>query len=1004
MPQASIQRRLRILLVEDNPRDAELIQDLLEAADIACEATRVETRPAMLAAIEQGGLDLILADYSLPSFDGLSALKLALEACPDVPFIFVSGTLGEEVAIEALKVGATDYILKTRLSRLVPSVVRALREGAERAERKRAEASLQRSTEQLIAQSAQLDQLFAQAPEGIVLLDVQDRVLRINPEFTRMFGYTADEAIGRPINDLIAPDELRSEAEEYTSRVIHGKTIHAETIRRRKDGTRIHVSLLAVPISVPGGQIAGYAIYRDLTEHKIVEGELSKQRAHLQQLFETIPEAIALVDLKDVVVRVNPEFTKIFGYSQDEAGGRPLNDLIAPGDLRAEADEFTKQVAGRGETLNVETIRGRKDGSHLPVSLISVPISAVGGQIGEYAIYRDITERKRAEEALRRSETYLAEAQKLSRTGSFGWDVSSGEIYWSEETFRIFECAPATKATIELVMQLTHPEDRSFVQQLIARVSRDKTSFDFEHRLLLPGGAAKYVRVLGRPSENDSGSLELIGAVTDITERKRSDLLLRESEQRFRAIFDKAGTGIALVDLASGGPIEINFALQTMLGCTADELSRLETYDELTSEEDRESDAALFREVCDGTRETLRQEKHLVLKDGRSVWANVVFTLLRDVEGRPKRVIAIHEDITELKKAENELRSAVDQIKKLRDQLYQENIALREEIDRSSMFEEIVGESPALQVVLAHVMKVAPTESTVLITGETGTGKELIARAIHKRSHRSTQAFISVNCAAIPPSLIASELFGHEKGAFTGAVQRRLGRFELAEGGTIFLDEIGELPLETQIALLRVLQEREFERVGGSKAIRANVRVIAATNRDLQRAIDAATFRDDLFYRLNVFPIEMPPLRERKEDIPLLVEYFIERYAIKAGKKIRGIKRVTLDRLKSYSWPGNIRELQNVMERSVIVCETENFTVDERWLSEAPEETDPAIAGRLTKLPAAQEKQAIETALAQARGRVSGPSGAATKLGIPASTLESKIRTFKINKHRFKTV
>ncbi len=514
----------------------------------------------------------------------------------------------------------------------------------------------------------------------------------------------------------------------------------------------------------------------------MVEGELAKQRAHLQQLFETIPEAIALVDLKDVVVRVNPEFTKIFGYSQDEAGGRPLNDLIAPGDLRAEADEFTKQVAGRGETLNVETIRGRKDGSHLPVSLVSVPISAGAGQIGEYAIYRDITERKRAEEALRRSETYLAEAQKLSRTGSFGWDVSSGEIYWSEETFRIFGCEPATKATIELVMRLTHPEDRSFVQQLVARVSREKTSFDFEHRLLLPGDAVKYVRVIGRPSENDSGSFEFIGAVTDITERKRSELLLKETEQRFRAIFDKAGTGIALVDLASAAPIENNVALQKMLGCTADELSRLETYEELTSEEDRESDATLFREVCDGTRETLRQEKHLVLKDGRSVWANVVFTLLRDVEGRPKRVIAIHEDITELKRAENDLRSAVDQIKKLRDQLYQENIALREEIDRSSMFEEIVGESPALQVVLAHVMKVAPTESTVLITGETGTGKELVARAIHKRSQRSTQAFISVNCAAIPPSLIASELFGHEKGAFTGAVQRRLGRFELAEG------------------------------------------------------------------------------------------------------------------------------------------------------------------------------------------------------------------------------
>ena len=257
------------------------------------------------------------------------------------------------------------------------------------------------------------------------------------------------------------------------------------------------------------------------------------------------------------------------------------------------------------------------------------------------------------------------------------------------------------------------------------------------------------------------------------------------------------------------------------------------------------------------------------------------------------------------------------------------------------MFEEIVGTSPALQAVLAQVAKVAPTDSTVLLTGETGTGKELIARAIHKRSPRRSHAFVSVNCAAIPQSLIASELFGHEKGAFTGAIQRRLGRFELAEGGTVFLDEIGDLPAETQVALLRVLQEREFERVGGSRPMQIDVRVIAATNCNLQAAIAAGTFRSDLFYRLNVFPLEMPPLRDRREDIPLLVEYFVDRYASKAGKKIRSVHRKTLDLLQAYPWPGNIRELQNVIERSVIVCETETLTVDERWLSRETALTQP---------------------------------------------------------------
>jgi transcriptional regulator with GAF, ATPase, and Fis domain len=359
-------------------------------------------------------------------------------------------------------------------------------------------------------------------------------------------------------------------------------------------------------------------------------------------------------------------------------------------------------------------------------------------------------------------------------------------------------------------------------------------------------------------------------------------------------------------------------------------------------------------------------------------------------------------DVTEQYESKAALETAFEQIKILRDQLYNENIALREEIDRSSMFEEIVGESRALQGVLANVLKVAPTDSTVLLTGETGTGKELIARAIHKRSRRAARAFVSVNCAAIPPSLIASELFGHEKGAFTGATQRRLGRFELAEGGTLFIDEVGELPLDIQISMLRVLQEHEFERLGGTKVIRANVRVIAATNRDLQASIDAGTFRSDLYYRLNVFPIEMPPLRERKEDIPLLVEYFIDRYASKAGKKIRGINRTTLDRLKAYAWLGNIRELQNVIERSVILCETENLTVDESWLSRR---VDPSVQAGLTllKMPPSQEKKTIEEALAQAQGRIAGPSGAASRLGIPPSTLDSKIRALKINKHRFKT-
>jgi formate hydrogenlyase transcriptional activator len=361
----------------------------------------------------------------------------------------------------------------------------------------------------------------------------------------------------------------------------------------------------------------------------------------------------------------------------------------------------------------------------------------------------------------------------------------------------------------------------------------------------------------------------------------------------------------------------------------------------------------------------------------------------RDQDGNVIRRYATATDIDDRKRAEERVRN--------------ENVALREEIDKASMFEEIVGSSAALKAVLTRVSQVAPSDATVLLTGETGTGKELIARAIHKRSQRSAKAFVTVNCAAIPQTLIGSELFGHEKGAFTGALQRRIGRFELAEGGTIFLDEIGELPAEMQSALLRVLQEREFERVGGTQTIQTDVRVIAATNRDLKAAMTNGTFRSDLFYRLQVFPIEIPPLRQRKEDISLLVEYFVDRYAARMGKKIRGINKKSLDLLRSYLWPGNIRELQNVIERAVIVSEGDALWIDESWLSTEPARVQPAT-GTLAKVSPDQEKAMIEAALAETRGRVSGPAGAATKLGIPSTTLESRIRTLKINKHRFRSL
>jgi len=393
-------------------------------------------------------------------------------------------------------------------------------------------------------------------------------------------------------------------------------------------------------------------------------------------------------------------------------------------------------------------------------------------------------------------------------------------------------------------------------------------------------------------------------------------------------------------------------------------------------------------------------EYRIVLSDGTIKHLHTIGHPVLNEFGDVVEYIGTGMDVTEQRQAQAALEQAFDEIKRLKDRLQDENLALREEIDQASMFEEIVGASAALKTVLSHVIKVAPTDSTVLISGETGTGKELIARAIHKHSRRADRAFVSLNCAATPPSLIASELFGHEKGAFTGAVQQRRGRFELAHSGTIFLDEIGEIPMDTQVVLLRVLQERQIERVGGSRAIPVDVRVIAASNRDLPAAIAAGTFRSDLFYRLNVFPIHVPALRQRPDDIPILVEYFVKRFAEKMAKRIRRIEKRTLELCERYQWPGNIRELQNIVERSVVLCSGETFSIDEAWLSSQ----SPLRPDGSSPLPHAlqgQEKEMIEAALAKSQGKVAGPRGAAAKLGIPPSTLESKIKQLKIEKSKF---
>ncbi|HTS28489.1 MAG TPA: sigma 54-interacting transcriptional regulator [Bryobacteraceae bacterium] len=530
-----------------------------------------------------------------------------------------------------------------------------------------------------------------------------------------------------------------------------------------------------------------------------------------------------------------------------------------------------------------------------------------------------------------------------------------------------------------------HPDDLPQLELWWRDLGQPRTAGTVEVRLRRADGEYRWFQAAAAPFHDAPGNLiRWCGIHTDIDDRRHAEQTLREAEGNLRTITDAIRQSIVVL-APDGSTLYANRVALDQTGLAVGEVS------------DRGFLAGAFHpEDVQRVREQRRiglleglpfeLEMRALFRNGQYRWQLVQYNPLRDEHGRIVRWYATATDIDDRKRTEEQLRN--------------ENLVLREEIDRSSMFEEIVGSSKPMRQVLKQVEKVAPSDSTVLILGETGTGKELIARALHRRSKRSARAFIRVNCAAIPQSLIASELFGHEKGAFTGALQRRVGRFEAADGGTLFLDEIGELPMETQIALLRVLQEREFERVGSNHPIQVDVRLIAATNRDLPSAVAGGTFRQDLFYRLNVFPIAVPPLRERAEDIPLLVEYFVGRYAQGTGKDLRHIGKHTLEQLQAYPWPGNIRELQNVVERAVVLSDAGTFVVEESWLKRETAESGRQHEG--LSVLADREVEMIEAALAESHGRISGPSGAAAKLGIPRQTLESKIRRLGIDKYGLK--
>jgi formate hydrogenlyase transcriptional activator len=720
------------------------------------------------------------------------------------------------------------------------------------------------------------------------------------------------------------------------------------------------------------------------------------------------------------------------GLSLEDARGWGWTIAIHREDLSGLRDKWQALLAS-GEPGEIEARLRRSDGEYRWFLLRAEPVrDDLGAVVRWYGTITDIEDRKRAESLLAAEKRTLemiaggaglaeilenlcdtidAQAPNIISTvmvmdadGQRLWPTAGRRVPkgWIEGITplaigpRVGSCGTAAFLKRRVITSDIAADplwidyrDRALSHGLRASWSQPLLSKDQE----VVGTFAIYYAEPRNPSDSDLRLIEGAGHVAVIAiEGERSRAALRKafdqiakSEAQLRTIIDAIPQQIVVLG-PDGINLYANQAVMDYTGLTKEEVMASDFRKRVFHPEDverlrDERRAALLRGV------PFENEQRSRRKDGQYRWFLIHYNPLRDERGNVIRWYATGTDIDDRKQAEERTK--------------RENLALREEIEHSSMFEEIVGSSEALRQVLAQVAKVAPTDSTVLISGETGTGKELIARAIHRRSNRSTRAFIRVNCAAIPQSLIASELFGHEKGAFTGALQRRTGRFEAADGGTIFLDEIGELPMETQLALLRVLQEREFERIGSTEPLKVDVRVLSATNRDLKRAVEAGTFRQDLFYRLSVFPIHVPSLRERAGDIPLLVEYLIDRYGKASGKKFKDITKKTLELFQSYDWPGNIRELQNVIERAVVLCDSGTFSIDETWLKREAPVASPAVP--LSATLADREKELIEGALAQSRGRISGPSGAAARLGIPRQTLESKILSLGIDKHRFRT-
>jgi formate hydrogenlyase transcriptional activator len=808
-----------------------------------------------------------------------------------------------------------------------------------------------------------------------------------NQRWLQFVGLRLEEFEGWKWTSAVHRDDVAALVARWRACLASGEPLEFEARVRRADGEYRWMLHQKVAVRDESGHIVKwYGSSVEIEDRKQAELKMSGSEAELRRIIDTIP-ALAWCNLPDGSNEfLNKRWHDYTGLSPEESGGSGWQTVIHPQDLPRMMEKW-QEVLTSGEAGEVEARLRRHDGSFRWFLLRAEPLRDETGKIVRwYGTSTDIEDRKQAEFKTSGSEAKLRRIIDTIPTLAWCSMPDSSSEFLNKRWLDYTGLSPE-EARGWGWQAAFPPKDLAQVMDKWREMLASGEAGEVEARLRRHDGSFRWFLLRSEPLHDETGKIvRWYGTGTDIEDRRQAEEKLRQEERELRRITD-AIPEMIVVHETDGTPIYANEPVLDYTGMTFDDVPRPDFRSKTVHPEDLErfndeQHAGLLRGL------PFEIELRARRKDGQYRWLLNRYQPYRDEQGRLTRWYSTGTDIEDRKRAEDRTRN--------------ENVALREEIDHASMFEEIVGSSDAIRQVLGQVTKVAPTDSTVLISGETGTGKELIARAIHKRSNRAARAFIRVNCGAIASSLIASELFGHEKGAFTGALQRRIGHFEAADGGTIFLDEIGDLPAETQIALLRVLQEREFQRVGSSQSVSVDVRVLAATNRDLRSAVDAGKFREDLFYRLNVFPVRLPPLRERLEDIPLLVEYLVTRYAQKAGKKFRDITSKTLQLFQAYRWQGNIRELQNVIERAIVLCDGDTFSVDESWLRQESSPASGPIVPLVTTLED-RERQMIEEALAQSRGRISGPTGAAAKLGIPRQTLDRKILGLGIDRNRFKT-